>query len=188
MAAIAWPRGGEDHMLVVGRILVGFLLLVLGRRLYWLFVAAVGFLYGLELAPRFLPGQSQTMIVIIALGLALLGALLAVVATKVALGVAGFVTAGGIAAVVLQHLAIDSGVIVLGIYLIAGLIGAVLFLLLFDAALIVLSSLAGAYLIVLGAEQLRLISSAPETVLVIVLAVVGIVVQARPWRSRKPSP
>ena len=153
-------------MLVLGRILVGFLLLVLGRRLYWLFVAAVGFLYGLELAPRLLPGQSQTMIVIIALGLALLGALLAVVATKVALGVAGFVTAGGIAAVLLQHFAIDSGVIVLGIYIIAGVIGAVLFLLLFDAALIVLSSLAGAYLIVLGAEQLRLISSGPETVLV----------------------
>ena len=78
--------------------------------------------------------------------------------------------------------------IVLGIYIIAGVIGAVLFLLLFDAALIVLSSLAGAYLIVLGAEQLRLISSGPETVLVIVLTAVGIVVQARPWRSRKPSP
>jgi hypothetical protein len=44
MAGVAWTRGGEDHILVVGRILVGFLLLVLGRRLYWLFVA-VGFLY-----------------------------------------------------------------------------------------------------------------------------------------------
>jgi hypothetical protein len=188
MAAVAWARGGEDHLLVLGRILVGVLLLVLGRRLYWLFVAAAGFLYGLELAPRLLPGQSQTMIVIIALGLALLGALLAVVATKVALGVTGFVAAGGIVAVILQHLAIESGVIVLGIYFIAGIIGAVLFLLLFNAALIVLSSLAGAYLVVLGAEQLRLISPAPETALVIVLAVVGIVVQARPWRSRKPSP
>lgn len=188
MAAVAWMRGGEDHMLVLGRILVGVLLLVLGRRLYWLFVAAVGFLYGLELAPRLLPGQSQAMIVIIALGLALLGALLAVVATKVALGLTGFVAAGGIAAVVLQHLTIESGLIVLGIYLIAGIIGAVLFLLLFNAALIVLSSLAGAYLVVLGAEQLRLISPAPETALVIVLAAVGIVIQARPWRSRKPSP
>jgi hypothetical protein len=175
-------------MLVLGRILVGFLLLVLGRRLYWLFVAAVGFLYGLELAPRLLPGQSQAMIVIIALGLALLGALLAVVATKVALGLTGFVAAGGIAAVVLQHLTIESGVVVLGIYFIAGIIGAVLFLLLFNAALIVLSSLAGAYLVVLGAEELRLISPAPETALVIVLAVVGIVIQARPSRPRKPPP
>jgi len=175
-------------MLVLGRILVGFLLLVLGRRLYWLFVAAVGFLYGLELAPRLLPGQSQAVIVIIALGLALLGALLAVVATKVALGLTGFVAAGGIAAVVLQHLTIESGVVALGIYFIAGIIGAVLFLLLFNAALIVLSSLAGAYLVVLGAEELRLISPAPETALVIVLAVVGIVIQARPWRTRKPPP
>lgn len=175
-------------MLVLGRILVGFLLLVLGRRLYWLFVAAVGFLYGLELAPRLLPGQSQAVIVIIALGLALLGALLAVVATKVALGLTGFVAAGGIAAVVLQHLTIESGVVVLGIYFIAGIIGAVLFLLLFNAALIVLSSLAGAYLVVLGAEELRLISPAPETALVIVLAVVGIVIQGRPWRARKPPP
>ena len=175
-------------MLVLGRILVGFLLLVLGRRLYWLFVAAVGFLYGLELAPRLLPGQSQAVIVIIALGLALLGALLAVVATKVALGLTGFVAAGGIAAVVLQHLTIESGVVVLGIHFIAGIIGAVLFLLLFNAALIVLSSLAGAYLVVLGAEELRLISPAPETALVIVLAVVGIVIQARPWRPRRPPP
>jgi len=175
-------------MLVLGRILVGFLLLVLGRRLYWLFVAAVGFLYGLELAPRLLPGQSQAVIVIIALGLALLGALLAVVATKVALGLTGFVAAGGIAAVVLQHLTIESGVVALGIYFIAGIIGAVLFLLLFNAALIVLSSLAGAYLVVLGAEEMRLISTAPETALVIVLAVVGIVIQARPWRTRKPPP
>ena len=175
-------------MLVLGRILVGFLLLVLGRRLYWLFVAAVGFLYGLELAPRLLPGQSQAVIVIIALGLALLGALLAVVATKVALGLTGFVAAGGIAAVVLQHLTIESGVVALGIYFIAGIIGAVLFLLLFNAALIVLSSLAGAYLVVLGAEELRLISPAPETALVIVLAVVGIVIQARPWRPRRPPP
>jgi hypothetical protein len=188
MAAVPWARAGEDRMLVLGRILVGFLLLVLGRRLYWLFVAAVGFLYGLELAPRLLPGQSQAVIVIIALGLALLGALLAVVATKVALGLTGFVAAGGIAAVVLQHLTIESGVVALGIYFIAGIIGAVLFLLLFNAALIVLSSLAGAYLVVLGAEEMRLISPAPETALIIVLAVVGIVIQARPWRTRKPPP
>jgi len=187
--AIPWDRIGEDHMLLLmSRILVGLLLLFFGRRLYWLFVAAVGFLYGLELAPRLLPQQSGAMIVIIALVLAVVGALLAGVATKVALGAIGFVAAGGIAALTLQHLTIDSGLVVLGVYLIAGLIGAVLFLLLFNAALIVLSSLAGASLIVLSAEQLRLMSPTFGTALVIVLAVGGIVVQARPWRSRRPSP
>ncbi len=189
MAAIPWARFGEDHMLLMmSRILVGLLLLVLGRRLYWLFVAAIGFLYGLELAPRLLPQQSGAMLVIIALVLAVVGALLAGLATKVALGAIGFVAAGGIAALALQHLSIDSGLVVLGVYLIAGLIGAVLFLLLFNAALIVLSSLAGAYLIVLSAEQLRLMSPTFGTALFIVLAVAGIVVQARPWRSRRPPP
>jgi hypothetical protein len=175
-------------LLLMSRILVGLLLLALGRRLYWLFVAALGFLYGLELGPRLFPQRSGAMIVIIALVLAVVGAVLAGVATKVALGAIGFVAAGGIAALALQHLTIESGLVVLAVYLIAGLIGAVLFLLLFNAALIVLSSLTGAYLIVLSAEQLRLMSPTTGTALIIVLAAVGIVVQARPWRSRKPSP
>ena len=65
-------------MLLIGRVLVGLLLLVLGRRLYWLFVAGVGFLYGLKLAPVLMPEQSETVIVIVALVLALVGALVAV--------------------------------------------------------------------------------------------------------------
>ena len=173
-------------MLVMSRILVGLLLLVLGRRLYWLFVAAMGFVYGLELAPRLLPQQSETVVVIIALGLALVGALVAVVGTKVVLAMIGFVAAGGIVVRLLPHLAIDSGLVVTGIYLIAGLIGAALFLLLFDTALIVLSSLAGAQLIVVSAEQLLTISTSAGTVLVIGLAAVGIVIQAHFWRRRRP--
>ena len=95
-------------MLLIGRLLVGLLLLVLGRRLYWLFVAGIGFLYGLELAPRLLPEQSEAMIVIVALVLALVGALVAVVATKVVLGMIGFVAGGGIAVLLLGNLGIDS--------------------------------------------------------------------------------
>jgi hypothetical protein len=173
-------------MLVVSRILVGVLLLVLGRRLYWLFVAVIGFVYGLELAPRLLPHQSETVVVIIALGMALVGALVAVVGTKVVLGITGFVAGGGIAALLLQNLKIDSGLVATGIYLVAGLIGAVLFLLLFDTALIVLSSLAGACLIVASVERLLGIPPSAGTVLVIVLAAVGILIQSRVWRHRRP--
>jgi hypothetical protein len=175
-------------MLVMSRILVGLFLLVLGRRLYWLFVAAIGFLYGLELAPRLLPQQSETVVVIIALGLALVGALVAVVGTKLVLGATGFVAGGGIAMLLLQNLRIDSGMVATGVYLIAGLIGAVLFLLLFDTALIVLSSLAGSSLIVLSAERLLEVSPIVGTALVIVLAAVGILIQARLLRPRRPSP
>ena len=38
-------------------LVVGALLLTLGKRLFWLFVAGAGFLAGLQFAPRLLPGQ-----------------------------------------------------------------------------------------------------------------------------------
>jgi hypothetical protein len=173
-------------MLVLSRILVGVLLLVLGRRLYWLFVAVIGFVYGLELAPRLLPHQSETVILLIALGLAVVGAVVAVVGTKIVLGMIGFAAGGGIAVLLLQNVTIDSDLIATGIYLVAGVIGAVLFLLLFDTALIVLSSLAGAGLIVAGAERLLGISPSAGTMLIIVLTAVGIAIQAHLLRRRRP--
>ena len=98
---------------------------------------------------------------IIALGLALVGALVAVVGTKVLLGMTGFVAGGGIAALVLQHLTIDT-------------------------ALMMLSSLAGSCLLVASAERFLEISPSIGTVLIIVLAAVGILIQARLWRRRRP--
>jgi hypothetical protein len=174
-------------MLLIGRILVGLLLLVLGRRLYWLFVAGIGFLYGLELAPRLMPEQSETVIVIVALGLALAGALVAIIATKVVLGITGFVSGGGIAVLLLANLGLDSGVVALGVYLVAGLIGAVLLLVVFDWTLIVLSSLAGASLIVMSVGGLLEIPPIAGTVLVLVLAAVGAFIQAGLRQPRRPA-
>ena len=64
-----------------GRLLVGRLLLVLGPRLYWLFVAASASRTGRS-SPAPAARASETVIVIVALMLALVGALAAVVATK----------------------------------------------------------------------------------------------------------
>ncbi|HYB41711.1 MAG TPA: hypothetical protein VEL75_08075 [Candidatus Methylomirabilis sp.] len=175
-------------MLAISRLVVGVLLLVLGRRLYWLFVASIGFVCGLELGPRLLPHESEIVVLLIALGLALVGALVAVVGTKVVLGVTGFVTGGGIAALLLHKATIDSEFLVGLIYLVAGAIGAVLFLLLFNTALIVLSSLAGASLVAMSAEQLLGISATAAAALGVVLVVLGIVIQASLGRPRRPSP
>ena len=174
-------------MLLIGRILVGLLLLVLGRRLYWLFVAGIGFLYGLELGPRLMPDQPETVIAIVALGLALAGALVAIIATKVVLGMTGFVSGGGIAVLLLANLGLDSGVVALGVYLVAGLIGAVLLLVVFDWTLIVLSSLAGASLIVMSVGGLLEIPPIAGTVLVLVLAAGGAFIQAGLRQPRTPA-
>jgi hypothetical protein len=165
-------------MLVVSRVLVGLLLLTLGRRLYWLFVAGVGFVAGLDLVPRVLPQQSETMVLLLALGLALLGALVAVVATKVVIAIAGFAAGAGITARLLDGVSFDDPVR-LGICLIAGIVGAVLLLVLFDWALILISSLAGATLIVVNVEPLLGVPLRVGSALIAVLAVIGALIQSR---------
>lgn len=45
--------------MLVSQLLVGVVLLLFGRRLFWLFVAACGFAVGLNLAPQLTSTQSE---------------------------------------------------------------------------------------------------------------------------------
>ena len=162
----------------VAGILVGLVLLGCGRRLYWAFVAGVGFLTGLALGPRLLPLQPEWVILTVALALALAGAVLAVVAKKLVIGLIGFFAGGGIGLLLLRHHGITGDVPAWVVYLVAGIVGLVLVRTLFEWALIVLSSLAGAGLIVAGAEGGVALSQGLAFLLVIAVASIGIVVQA----------
>jgi len=165
-------------MLLASRFLVGLLLLFLGRRLYWLFVAAVGFVTGLQLGPRLFPAQPDMVIIVMALALALVGALVAVVATKVVVGIVGFAAGGVIATMLFPNLGIDRDLAGLMVYVIAGIVGALLLLVLFDWALILLSALAGATLIVVTVEHIFEIPPMVGNALIIVLAVIGALIQS----------
>lgn len=156
------------------RLLIGILVLILGRRLFWLFVGVVGFALGFAFATEFFQGQPDWLIVVIALGVGLLGALLAVFVQQIAIGVAGFIGGGYITLTVANALGWDPGPAGWLPFLIGGIVGLVLMIVLFDWALVVLSSLVGAGLIV-EAIQLR---EPVAVALFVVLAVVGIVVQA----------
>src|SRR5215468_12781814 len=59
-------------------LLVGAAILLIGRKLFWLFVAAVGFAVGAELAPQVIHHPAPVVILVIAFVLGLLGALFAV--------------------------------------------------------------------------------------------------------------
>jgi hypothetical protein len=166
-------------VLVILRLLAGTVLLLAGRRLYWLFVAAIGFLAGLELAPRFLPQQPDLVIAIIAAVVALAGALLAIAAQALVIGIAGFLAGAAAAALLLRTLGLGGDGVVLAVSLVAGVIGALVSFLVFDWALIVLSSLAGASLIVGEAAGLVTLPDLVPLALVIALAAVGVLVQAR---------
>ncbi len=160
-------------------LLVGLVLLVYGRRLYWLFVAGIGFLTGLALAPRLLVGQPEWMILLVALILALIGALLAVVAQKFVVGLIGFLAGGGSGVLLLRALHMESNTLAWIVYLLLGIAGLVLGLVLFEWALILLSSLAGANLIVVGVGNFVDLSRGSVVLLVGIVALVGILVQAR---------
>ncbi|MCX7668852.1 MAG: hypothetical protein N2439_02110, partial [Anaerolineae bacterium] len=103
--------------------LVGGILLLAGRRLFWLFVAGVGFVVGLGLAQRVLPGQPEVIRLIAALFLALMGALLALFAQKIAISVVGFFAGGWLLLWVLRELMAQPGILAWVAFIIGGIIG-----------------------------------------------------------------
>ena len=72
------------------RLLLGIALLVMGRRLFWLFLGGVGFVFGFDFAERMVHGQSHSVIIIIALFSGALGAMVAIFLQKFAVIVGGF--------------------------------------------------------------------------------------------------
>ena len=78
-------------------IVLGGVLLVLGRKLFWLFVAGVGFAVGMFITPLLLPDASQGVTLAVAVALAVLGAVLAITVQKIAIGLVGFIAGGMIA-------------------------------------------------------------------------------------------
>ena len=154
-------------------LLVGAAILLLGRKLFWLFVAAVGFAAGAELAPQIIHHPAPVVILVIALALGLLGALLAVLLQAFAVGASGFLTGGWLAIRLYAYFAGQVKNVEI-LFLIGGILGAILFLALFDWALILFSSVLGARLIAIAAA----VSQNSRTILFIVLVVIGIIVQS----------
>jgi hypothetical protein len=152
-------------------LLAGLALLLVGRRLFWLFVGLVGFFTVYRWFEPYAAASSVRWVLAILAGV--VGIVLAIFVQKVAVAIAGFFAGGWFA---LQFLGLSLGHAQgtdLIIFVVAGVIAAILALVLFNFALIVLSSLAGADLIV---EALR---PGPELarIALIGLAVVGITVQ-----------
>jgi hypothetical protein len=162
---------------IVG-VLIGLVILFFGRKLFWLCVAAVGFAVGVEIAPHIIQEPSSILGLIVALALGLLGALLALFLQKVAIAVLGFLAGGYLAGAIATAFFIHSAQYYTIIFLVGGIIGAILLLAMFDWALIVVSSLIGAHLI----QSAILLPPTGSTLVLIGLAVLGILVQAAWFR------
>lgn len=169
---------------------LGFALLIAGRRLYWLALGGTGFFGGLWLAGlllhgRGLPGVGSGLELGFAFLAGVVGAWLAVIAQRFAIGLAGFVLGGAGALWVASWL--DSGAhqgptpwLVL-----AAVVGAVLGIAfasaLFEASLIAFSSLVGAFLV----ASFSRIGPPHETWLFLALLTVGVMTQSGRQRRQR---
>lgn len=161
-------------------LLVAALLLFFGQRLYWLFVAAVGFLVGMDLAAKTMANQPAWLIVGVAILAGCLGAVLAIFFQRLAIAVAGFMAGGYLAQAVAPNL--DSTISAQGsvvIFIMGGVVAAIIALVFLDRALIGISAVLGAAMIAksLVADPLW------RTVLFAALFIVGAAVQLRILRG-----
>jgi MFS family permease len=153
----------------------GLLLLFLGRKAIWMFVAIVGFLLGVKYAPQLLPDQSQSVILTVSLIAGLLGALLAVLLQKFAVGLTGLLAGGYVTYYFLQTNAAALGQSQWILIALGALVGAILAGSLFDWAMILVTSVTGAVLIDQGLN----IQNAYSYIVIIGLVLLGIIVQTK---------
>ena len=161
-------------MLALINAILGGALLVAGRKLFWLFVGAAGFVTGFQLTTRYFQGP-EGVAILVGLVAGLIFAALAVFLQTIAIGIAGFLAGGFVLQSLTSSLGLETAPWL--IYLIGGIIGVLLVSFLFDWAIITLSSLSGASLVV---EALQL----QRTGLIFVLLfLAGVIIQGMAYRS-----
>jgi uncharacterized protein DUF4203 len=161
--------------------LAGVVLLFFGRSLFWLCVAAVGFAAGVELAPHLLHEPTPLLQLSIALVLGFLGALLALLLQKLAVGIVGFAAGGRLAVGLAATFFVQLTNYYWLTFLVGGVLGAILLIALFDPALIFISSLIGAHLI----TDAIVLPSSGAAILLVGLTILGVIVQAGLYRRRR---
>jgi hypothetical protein len=156
------------------RLIMGIALLALGRKLYWLMVGVIGFVVGYLLAAEFFSGAAEWLLILIGLVAGLIGAVLAVFLQSVAIAIAGFLGGGFVAIQLLTLFGFGNGTFSWIPFIVGGILGVILVSVLFDWALIVLSSLIGAFMV----TQVINPNLDTSSFIFFILLILGIVIQA----------
>jgi len=134
-----------DQVMTIASIVAGIFLLLFGRKIFWLFVGIMGFIYGLNIAILLFPGQPSWVFYAAAVCTGAVGSLTAIFLQHTLVGLAGFLAGGYLVYSGMNILGADAGQFTWLLSFIGGV---------FSGALILLSSLIGALLIVesIGAD------------------------------------
>lgn len=160
-------------------LLVGAAMLLFGRRLFWLFVAGAGFVCGALVAADLFREASDSTLLLAAAAAGVIGAAFALLARKAAIVVGGFLAGGYLAHALAGEMTLPGPA--WAAFPIGGVLGAVVLMLVFDWALIALSSLMGAAIL---AQHIHVASPWPA-VLFVTFLIVGLAFQTRGYRRPK---
>lgn len=166
---------GNNSAIQISSILVGLAVLTLGRKLFWLVVGVAGFITGLMVVARLMNDQPDGVVLVVAIVAGLIGAGLAIVVQKVAVGLAGLLLGGATTLSLLDLGGAASEPWSWLVVLIGAGLGLGLALALLEPALVILSALAGAILIT---QAVNLSPLATLSLFVILLAA-GIIIQMK---------
>ena len=162
------------HLSPLPHVLIGLALVLLGRKLFWLFVGVVGFLVGMRFGAQLVAGQSEIVILTIAIGVGLLAAVLAIVLQRVAVALAGGLAGGMLAMRLAVLLGFTAGTVGWVFFALGAVLAAILVSVAFDWALVVLSALIGASIV----SDVLPFAPTARFISMIVLFIIGVVVQA----------
>ena len=156
-------------------ILLGIAILTMGRKLFWLATAVAGFILGLGFITQFTSQFPDWLILIVAVGTGIIGAILAVLVQKIAVGLVGLILGGYTLTTLVDifELGVDEWTWL--IFIVGAIIGVILALSLLEVALIVLSALAGAILIVQALNFTPLLAG----IIFVLLLLLGIIIQTK---------
>jgi hypothetical protein len=175
-------------MLGAVNLALGAALLVGGRRVFWLLVGSVGFLVGLQVATRLIH-RSEVLVIVSALALGALFAMMAVFLETIAIGLASFLGGGYALLGIASLLGVGQGTASVALFVFGGVLGALLTVLLFDWALITISTLAGAAMVLGSLILLQPAARGPIYVALVILGVLiqGVGLRRELWRARHPT-
>jgi hypothetical protein len=154
--------------------ILGFAVLVMGRHIFWVFIAGLGFAVGLYFTSQYYSTLPEWQILLISSIVAALGALLANTVQRLSAGIAGFATGWYLTILLLGYFNPNLGQIEILLPYIAGIISGGLLMAFFDWGVIIASSLAGSAIIVSGMSLARNV----ELILLIMFALLGMAIQA----------
>lgn len=159
-------------------LVLGILTLFFGRRLFWVFAALVGYIFGLIVASQLIPNATDFIRIMIAIGIGVICGVLAVYVEKMMIILIGFL-GFGILGYLLISLFDFSTLVNWVVFLITGSLGAVYITRHIEWLIIIISALIGAMMISLGMEKFVHLNLLIELLIFIGLFLAGMFFQRR---------